>query len=176
MRRGLLRNRSRAATCTIEMWRHSHTGRPAWSACTCWSLADAHEHTGQNSCRDRAKGPRPTSTKSAAERRSAVASAFIRLKCRRLPQADHVEPLLVLQPPAESHLSKPRRPHPRRRPRAAVDRGGCRYSLSAARRPVRGCVHEDAERGTVQLRKPFFDTREFSLDVVLGRDCTQAQT
>ena len=38
------------------------------------------------------------------------------------------------------------------------------------------CVHEDAERGTVQLRKPFFDTREFSLDVVLGRDCTQAQT
>jgi hypothetical protein len=35
------------------------------------------------------------------------------------------------------------------------------------------CVHEDADHGTVQLRKPFFDTREFSLDVVLGRKATQ---
>ena len=38
------------------------------------------------------------------------------------------------------------------------------------------CVEEDAARGTLQLKKPFFDTREFSLDTVLARDATQAQT
>ena len=38
------------------------------------------------------------------------------------------------------------------------------------------CVAEDAIRGTVQLKKPYFDTREFSIDVVLGREATQAQT
>ena len=38
------------------------------------------------------------------------------------------------------------------------------------------CVEEDAVRGTLQLKKPFFDTREFSLDTVLARDATQAQT
>ena len=37
------------------------------------------------------------------------------------------------------------------------------------------CVNEDATRGTVQLRRPFFDTRQFSMDMVLNRDATQAQ-
>ena len=38
------------------------------------------------------------------------------------------------------------------------------------------CVHEDPTRGEVQLRKPYYDTRQFALDVVLGREATQAQT
>ena len=38
------------------------------------------------------------------------------------------------------------------------------------------CVEEDPSRGTLQLKKPFFDTREFSLDIVLSREATQAQT
>ena len=38
------------------------------------------------------------------------------------------------------------------------------------------CVVEDPQANTIQLLKPYFDTREFGLDCVLGRDATQAQT
>jgi len=38
------------------------------------------------------------------------------------------------------------------------------------------CVSEDAQRGTVQLRRPFYDTREFSVDGVLSRHASQSQT
>jgi hypothetical protein len=38
------------------------------------------------------------------------------------------------------------------------------------------CVDEDAVRRTVQLRKPYFDTREFAFDTVLDRHATQADT
>ena len=38
------------------------------------------------------------------------------------------------------------------------------------------CVDEHVETSTIMLRKPFYDTREFSVDTVLGRDATQAET
>ena len=37
-------------------------------------------------------------------------------------------------------------------------------------------MSEDAQRGTVQLRRPFYDTREFSFDDVLSRHASQSQT
>ena len=38
------------------------------------------------------------------------------------------------------------------------------------------CTDEDPAQCTVQLRKPYFDTREFTFDTVLGRHATQAET
>ena len=38
------------------------------------------------------------------------------------------------------------------------------------------CVVEDEQRGTILLRKPYYDSREIALDRVLGRDATQSQT
>ena len=38
------------------------------------------------------------------------------------------------------------------------------------------CVVEDEQRGTILLRKPYYDSREIALDSVLGRDATQSQT
>ena len=37
------------------------------------------------------------------------------------------------------------------------------------------CVEEDEARSSVFLKKPYFDTREFAFDCVLGRGATQAQ-
>lgn len=38
------------------------------------------------------------------------------------------------------------------------------------------CVDEDTRRAAILLRKPYFDTREFMLDMVLGREATQSET
>ncbi|KAL1528163.1 hypothetical protein AB1Y20_009524 [Prymnesium parvum] len=38
------------------------------------------------------------------------------------------------------------------------------------------CIEEDPERAAILLRRPYYDTREFSLDCVLGRRASQAQT
>ena len=38
------------------------------------------------------------------------------------------------------------------------------------------CVLEDETRGTILLRKPYYDSREVALDSVLSRDASQSQT
>jgi len=38
------------------------------------------------------------------------------------------------------------------------------------------CIEEHPSTGTIKLRKPFHDTREFAVDFVLGREATQAET
>jgi hypothetical protein len=38
------------------------------------------------------------------------------------------------------------------------------------------CIDEIPVSHTIHLRKPYFDTREFSFDTVLGRGATQADT
>ena len=38
------------------------------------------------------------------------------------------------------------------------------------------CIEEHPETTTILLRKPFYDTREFAVDTVLGRGATQAET
>ena len=56
------------------------------------------------------------------------------------------------------------------------------FELAAAQPPsVRlgdpgECVEEDDSQRTILLRRPYYDTREFNLDNVLGRAATQAQT
>ena len=38
------------------------------------------------------------------------------------------------------------------------------------------CLEEDANRASILLRRPYYDTREFGLNCVLSRTASQAQT
>eukprot|EP00966_Prymnesium_polylepis_P238539 5516561-Prymnesium_polylepis.1 len=60
------------------------------------------------------------------------------------------------------------------RPRIAEDE-----EIAAKEGPALGpgeCVEEDPEHSAILLRRPYYDTREFNLDCVLGRSASQAQT